>query len=163
MYNCSKKELNMKIQKLKEINTILNSNDIDYAKVDKIISLFSSSEKFRKEYLRLINFGLADPMLDPIKDELKIFDYLLNKFKKYEEAGIVKDVKYLKSIEIYHRNYEYAKFAINHYIDSDDSYKSKDFLNRLGLKVDDFNFCVDTIKELDVDLYKKFLVKKEKK
>ena len=59
------------------------------------------------------------------------------------------------------QNYEYAKFAIGHYIESSESYKENVFLSELGLDKDTFNFCVSTIEVLDVDLYKLFLEKKE--
>ena len=50
---------------------------------------------------------------------------------------------------------------IEHYIESSESYKESEFLTELGLDKDTFNFCIQTIEELDVDLYRQFLEKKE--
>ena len=160
-YKCTLKELNERIEKLKKVDEILNSNKIDYIKVEQLISLFNDSEEFRRAYSLLIKLGKNDKKLDCIRPLLNNFDTLYYKFVKYEEKGIIDDVKYLLKIESYQRNYMYAKFAINHYINSDDSYKLKKFLTRLGLDKETFNFCVSTIEELDVDLYKKYMRKYE--
>ena len=86
---------------------------------------------------------------------------LYAKFKEYETKGIVDNVRYVLSIQDYLQNYQYAKFAVGHYIDSSESYKENEFLTELGLDKDTFNFCIQTIEELDVDLYRQFLEKKE--
>ena len=83
------------------------------------------------------------------------------RFGSGEAKGIIDNVRYVLSIQDYLQNYKYAKFAIGHYIESSESYKESEFLSELGLDKDTFNFCVSTIEELDVDLYRQFLEKKE--
>ena len=161
-YKCSNEELDIKIKKLIQVNSILNSNVNDYIKVEALISLFKNSEEFKKSYSLLVKYGNKDPKLDLIQNILNNFDKLLGKFKDYEDKGIVDDVYYLISIKEYHNNYEYAKFVINYYINFSESYKKGDFLSLIGIDEDYFNFCAETIKELDVTLYNKYLQKKEK-
>ena len=160
-YKCTLEEIALRLRKINKAFEIMNSDDKDYIKVEQLLSLFKSAEKFRKSYALFNKYGKKDERLSSARIALDNFDSLYTKFKEYEAKGIIDNVRYVLSIQDYLQNYEYAKFAIRHYIESPESYKESEFLSELGLDIDTFNFCISTIEELDVDLYKLFLEKKE--
>ena len=160
-YKCTLEEIALRLSKINLVFEIINSDDKDYNKVEQLLSLFKSTEEFRKSYALFNKFGKKDERLSSAREALDNFDLLYAKFKEYETKGIVDDVRYILSIQDYLQNYEYAKFIIEHYIESSESYKESEFLTELGLDKDTFNFCIQTIEELDVDLYRQFLEKKE--
>lgn len=160
-YKCTLEEIALRLSKINLVFEIINSDDKDYNKVEQLLSLFKSAEEFRKSYALFNKFGKKDERLSSAREALDNFDLLYAKFKEYETKGIVDDVRYILSIQDYLQNYEYAKFIIEHYIESSESYKESEFLTELGLDKDTFNFCIQTIEELDVDLYRQFLEKKE--
>ena len=150
------------VEKLKELIRVYRDYEAkDYTKVEQLLSLFKSAEEFRKSYALFNKYGKKDERLSSARIALDNFDLLYAKFKEYEAKGIIDNVRYVLSIQNYLQNYEYAKFAIGHYIESSESYKESEFLSELGLDKEIFNFCVSTIEELDVNLYKQFLEKKE--
>lgn len=160
-YKCTLEEIALRLNKINEVFEIINSNDKDYNKVEKLLLLFNSTEEFRKSYALFIKYGKKDERLSLAREALDNFDLLYAKFKEYETSGIVGYVRYKLRVQDYLQNYEYAKFVVKCYVDSSDSYKEREFLSELGLDIDTFNFCVSTIEELDVDLYKLYLEKKE--
>lgn len=161
-YKCTLQEIELRILKLKEIAAIIYSNDTDYNKVARLLSFYKSAEDFRKAYSLFIKYGKSDARLDSIREELDNFDALLNKFKAYEEQGIVANINYVMAIQDYIHNYEYARVVVCSYINSSDSYKESDFLSSLGIDKDKFDFCIQTIEALDVNLYNQYLEKKER-
>lgn len=160
-YKCTLEEIALRLKKINSVFEIMNSDDKDYIKVEQLLSLFKSAERFRKSYALFNKYGKKDERLSSARIALDNFNSLYTKFKEYEAKGIIDNVRYVLSIQDYLQNYEYAKFAIGHYIESPESYKESEFLSELGLDIDTFNFCISTIEELDVDLYKLFLEKKE--
>lgn len=160
-YKCTLEEIALRLRKINKVFEIMNSDDKDYIKAEQLLSLFKSAERFRKSYALFNKYGKKDERLSSARIALDNFDSLYTKFKEYEAKGIIDNVRYVLSIQDYLQNYEYAKFAIGHYIESPESYKESEFLSELGLDIDTFNFCISTIEELDVDLYKLFLEKKE--
>ena len=160
-YKCTLSEIENRLIKINEVSSILNSNDTDYHKAEKLLELFDSSESFRKSYSLFIKYGKNDSRLISARQALDEFDLLLTKFRELEQKGIIENTKYVLSIKDYLQNYNYAKFVISNYISSSDSYKENDFLDELGIDKETFNYCIETIEELDIDLYNKYLEKKE--
>ncbi len=160
-YKCTLEEIALRLEKINLVFEIMNSSDNDYTKVERLLLLFKSAEEFRKSYALFNKYGKKDERLSSARVALDSFNSLYTKFKEYEDKGIIENVKYILSIQDYLQNYEYAKFAIGHYIESSESYKENEFLSELGLDKETFKFCVSTIEELDIDLYKLFLEKKE--
>lgn len=158
-YKCTLEEMENRILKLKEAYDIINSNESDYNKAEKLHSLYPSAEQFRRTYSLFIKFGTKDNKLDHSRELLNNFDVIYNKYLEYENNGIINNVKYVQSVKKYLEFYDYAKFVINHYVNSS-SYNLNEFLLELGINKDIFKFCIDTIEELDVDLYQKYLVKR---
>lgn len=160
-YKCTLEEIALRLEKINLVFEIMNSDAKDYTKAEQLLSLFKSDEEFRKSYALFKKYGKKDERLSSARVALDSFDSLYTKFKEYEAKGIIENVKYILSIQDYLQNYEYAKFVIGHYIESPESYKENEFLSELGLDKDTFEFCAFTIEELDIDLYKLFLEKKE--
>lgn len=160
-YKCTLEEIALRLEKINLVFEIINSNDNDYTKVEKLLPLFKSAEEFRKSYALFNKYGKNDGRLSSARKALDNFDLLYAKFKEYDDKGITGNVRYLLSIENYLQNYEYAKFVIKYYVESSESYKEYEFLSDLGLDKDTFDFCISVVEELDVDLYKQFLKKKE--
>ena len=161
IYKCTLEEIALRLQKINLLNEKFSSNESDYKKIDFFLKLFASPEEFRKSYTLFIKFGKKDKRLDSAREALNNYEYLYNKLRVYELDGIIDDVRYLMSIENYQKNYSYAKFVIEYYINSSNSYKETDFFSTLGIDKDIFNYCIETIEYLDKDLYNKFLMKKE--
>lgn len=158
-YKCTTLEIQSRIRKLNAFNTIINSNLSDYQKVEAILKLFPDSETFRKSYSLFIKFGKDDKRLDNARDALNNFDYLLNKFIEFEQKGIVDDIKYYQSIENYIKDYHYAFFIVNYFVNTRDSYKTKEFFEKMGINNEIFNYCLEVIELLNEDLYHIYLVK----
>lgn len=160
-YKCTLEEIALRLEKINLVSEIMNSNDKDYKKVEQLLSLFKSTEEFRKSYALFHKYGKTDTRLSLAREALDNFDFLYNRFKEYETRGIVDNVRYVMSVNDYLQNYKYAKFALGHYIESPESYKESEFLSELGLDKDTFDFCIQAIEELDANLYNQFLKKKE--
>lgn len=160
-YKCTLAEIEIRLIKINEVSSILNSNDTDYHKAEKLLGLFDNSESFRKSYSLFIKYGKNDNRLISARQALDEFDLLLTKFRELEQKGIIENTKYVLSIKNYLQNYNYAKFVISNYISSSESYKENEFLDELGIDKEVFNYCIETIEELDIDLYNKYLEKKE--
>lgn len=160
-YKCTLEEIALRIKKLNSVYDIINSDNTDYAKAEQLLSLFKSAEEFRKTYSLYKKYGKKDERLSSAREALDNIDTLYSKFKEYEEKDIIGSVRYLLSIENYIQYYDYAEFAITYYINSSESYKEYDFLATLGIDKETLEFCASVIEELNVDLYKQFLEKKE--
>ena len=160
-YRCSDKVLIDRLFKINKAYVIIKSDISDYIKGEELLKLYKSSEDFRRSYSLLIKYGTKDYRLYISREALDNYDLIYRKFKEYERKDIIGNINYLNRVSDYINNYKYAKFVINHYIESNISYKETDFLSDLGIEKEVFNFCVLTIKELDLELYQKYLYKKE--
>lgn len=160
-YKCTLEEIELRLIKLNKAMDIVNSDINEYNKAEQLLELYQSAEELRKSYALFIKFGKKDGRLDSARIALDNFDIILNTFKGLEEKGVIGNVKYALSIKDYFDNYKYASFAISHYITSSESYKEREFLNELGIDKEIFDFCVSTIEELNVSLYKQYEDKKQ--
>lgn len=160
-YKCTLKEAIDRLNKINLALEIVNSNIKDYQKADKLYNLYPSAEQFRKSYSLFIRNGKKDDRLNFAREAIDNFDVIYNKYMEYESNGIFDNIRYFYNVKSFIENYEYAKFAINHYINFSNSYKTKEFLALLGIDEETFNFCVRTVEELDVDLYNMYLECKE--
>lgn len=139
---------------MKDINYMFNIINSNLSEEEKAIKLYS----FCNLHSLISNRDLYNTLE---LEQVEKFKELIRVYRNYEAKGIIDNVRYVLGIQDYLQNYKYAKFAIGHYIESSESYKESEFLSELGLDKDTFNFCVSTIEELDVDLYRQFLEKKE--
>ena len=159
-YRCTLEEIALRVKKINLVFDIINSTDNDYKKVEKLLTLFKGSKEFKRSYALLSKYGKNDARLDLAREALDNFDFLYAKFKEYEDKDIVSNVKYVLSIENYLQVYDYAKFVISAYVNTPSSYK-KEFLDELGIDREILAYCASVIEELDVDLYKEYLSKRE--
>lgn len=160
-YKCTLEEIELRLIKLSMAMEIVNSEINEYNKAEQLLKLYQSAEELRKTYALFIKFGKKDARLDVARSALDNFDNIFNTFKILEDKGVIGNVKYALSIKDYFDNYQYASFVIGHYITSSESYKERNFLTELGIDKEIFEFCVSTIEELDVELYKQYEDKKQ--
>lgn len=160
IYKCTSEQIKERIVKINILNDIMNSDMSDYNKVEKFLELFNSVEEFRKSYSLFHKYGLENDKLKLGIDAIKCYKSIYAKLKEYEEQGIVSKVKYVMNKYGYYQNYEYARFIVTGYINYKDSQNLTKFLNKYGINKDIFDYCIKTIEELDVDLYKTYMEKK---
>lgn len=154
-YKCTPEELGIRKEKLIKLSQTLNSNISEYNKAMTIFELYKDSEVFRRSYSLFVKLGASDPRLDSIREELKNVDYYYNKMKEYERLGYLIDYRYYQKTTDYRENYPYAKYIITQYLNTN-SYNFHDFLEDYGLTETTFNICLETLKELDVDLFNQY-------
>ena len=160
-YKCSKEELHKRISELKLVSDILLSDGNEYSNMEMVLSIFRNSSEFKRQYELMIKNGKEDPELDSIRFELDHFDLLYGLFKKYEKEGIVQSIKKTWTLEQYLKNYEYAKFVVSDYVESEESSKGKAYLQGLGIDKETFEYCTETLDLLDDKLYDQYLKKRE--
>lgn len=154
-YKCTMEELNVRKENLIKLSQILKSKLSEYQKAMNIFELYKDSEIFRRSYSLFLKNGTNDPKLDNIKEELKNIDYYYAKIKEYERLGYLAEYRYYQKTTDYRENYPYAKYIINQYLNNN-SYNFNDFLECYGLTETAFNFCLETLKELDVNLFNQY-------
>lgn len=148
--------------RLKKINIIYNSiksNKSDYIIAEQFILLFKNVDKFKGTYSHMLKH-INHPNIQIAREALDNFDIIYNKMLELEKSGVIDNVMYYVKTMGYHQNYEYAKFIVERYIESENSYKGYEFLQEFGIDKETFIFCIKTIEELDPELYKKFAKKR---
>ena len=160
-YRCSIEEMVIRLEKIVEARNIINTKESDYEKAYKLYLLYNNSYELKKQYTYFIKYGENDERLDFAREALNDFVNVYNKYVEYENNGLIKNAAYFFKNNDYFINYNYAKFVVSCYVNSSDSYKESIFLPELGIGKEIFEFCVKTVEELDVDLYTKYLEKRE--
>ena len=159
-YHCTREEIENRIEKIKEASRIIYSNDTDYNKANALYQLFPSSKIFKRSYTLFIKYGLKDDRLTEIHEYLLDFDNLYNAYLDYENRGLIANVTYYNKIKNYLDYYEYAKYIISNYI-SFNGVSFNEFLDFYGITFDAFKYSLEVIKELDMDLYEKYIAQKQ--
>ncbi len=157
-YKNNNEQLAEKLNNIKTIIGIIDSEVKDYEKAFQICKIYSSPEKFRKAYGLIKKYGMKDSTFQEYVSRIEeIYTILLD----YQDRGIIDDVNYIIRIEPYLNNYSYAKSIIEYYLSTD--YKPDFvFFEELGIDQDTFDFCLDTLRELDIELLKQFNEKRKK-
>ena len=102
-----------------------------------------------------------------LKRALDNLDEIVEAISKMLTPQVVKNMKYRAKIEKaldstgYLDNYYYAEFIITEFINSNDSYKYKNFLYRYSINNERFEDCVKIIKFLNPVLYQEYELKLE--
>lgn len=157
-YKCTKEELQQKLENLKKAIEILDSNMTDYSKAFLLCKIHNGSVLFRRAYHNILKDGRFDPMFK--KYIGRVYD-IVAFLQDCETKGIIDQISYVMKMENLYNVYDYAKFVIESYVNSDTSYNITLFLETLDINKDTFEFCIKVIEELDVDLYQTYLNKKE--
>ena len=161
-YRCSLKEFNDKITRIEKIYDTCFSDISKEEKAKIIFGFYDDVNALKYDYLLFVKYGIGDRRLDRIKHILLNFDKIIEVYTILEkEPNLKSNVLYRKNIENhleqtkYLDNYLYAKYVIELFI-SDDSLSKNEFYQKLEIDNMTFNYCVELIKFLDIELYKKY-------
>ena len=143
------------LEKLKKLINYYEAEVNELTKLDKMCRICSNSTEFKNIYLESNSSEFFK------QNKIKIIN-MYNFYKRNEINGSVSLINHYLQNETFYECYKYAKFVINAYID-DKSPTFSLFLNKIGIESDTFQFCVDTIEELDIDLYRRFLKNNKEK
>lgn len=157
IYRCSVSELKEKEENLKQIIEIFDSKLSDYEKLIQILKIYNTPKNFDSSYTYILKYGSDDTRF---KGYLEKIREISKKLHEYENNGVYDNVKYILRMESYYIFYDYAKFIIEKYVNTE-SYITHKFLSSLGIDKSVLDYCLEIIKELNVDLYKEYLSKKE--
>ncbi len=160
---------------LMKIIDVMESNMTDDEKALELVKAYNNSGQFRTFNSQFLKDNNEDEIVNTFNK--KIAD-ILEKFREYEETGLVDNVRYIHYVEEVLKNrkfghfeghnslkemYIYAEKYVLEYINSDKSYLITDFLQSVGIKNEEtFDVYVNTIKLLNYHLYQKYLQKKER-
>ncbi len=126
-----------------------------------ILTLYKNAEDFRRQYSLFQKFGKEDEKLTIFRETLSNIDKVYSIFLKYEESGLVDNIKFINSNKELIENYDYARRVINAYIDDIDSYNHRKFFTSIDIDKEKFLFCLKTMEIFDPNLYKRYQEKKE--
>lgn len=140
-----------KAKKLMRLIEIYDSNLSSYSKISQIREMYSTLLKLQNKLGTIPNYS-DDEILGPYVAKWK---EICEFYDRCNQTGITKDVEYLNKISTYFKHYEYAKFVVESYIESKDSFDTKRFLETFGINREIFDYCLAVVDELDPDLYKK--------
>lgn len=152
-YGSTQEQLKIKLENLKTIIEILESESTDIDKACEIYKIYNNSKKFISTYSLIEKYGKSDPNF---KGYIEYIAMAYQKIVTYEEKGYFEIAKTKSKLNIYLDNYVYATEVITDFIQSDNSYKGLTYLEEQGISKKDFDFCVKTIAKLDPELTKKY-------
>lgn len=157
-YKNTEEQLKQKLENLKQILTILESDMENYEKIIELSRIYSTPEKFRSTYQLIYNQGQEDPMF---KDCIGRFIDIYNFYLACQQNGLLDNARYVLSIEGYLEYYEKAEPVIKKYIEDTESYKTSEFLINLSISEDLFKRYVKTVENINPILYQEYLNKLE--
>lgn len=146
-----------KINNLKKIVKIIESDNNDYEKAMLIKDIYKSKKDFDQAYHLMLKFGQDDARVNIYFDTINKISNLL---EYYEDKDILGSAIYVSKMEDRFIYYDYAKFVIDTYVNTD-SYNTRQFFESLGIDEKIFKYCIRIIEELNIDLYNAYLKKKE--
>ena len=159
-YNVNIELIGKKLLQLVEVFESFKSNEIEYIKVKKMLSICNTSKELENIYSLFLKYGKDDTRLIFAKEALDNFDFILKEYRRYENGEIYDKINYVSQNIDYFEGYKYSKFVIESFIDFDAQNNSISFLESLGIDDKIFEFCISCVEELDVDLYNKYILKK---
>lgn len=152
-YKDNNSQLLNKLNDLKKIIEIIDSNNEYYEKGFHIFEVCKNSEEFKSKYKLINEFGQDDL---EFSQYIVRFEEIYNTLLKYENEGLINNINYVKNINHYLNNYEYAKKIIDAYISSDMSFNMYAFLEQTEINDTTFKSCLNTIKIIDPKLYQRY-------
>ena len=161
LYGSTPDRLEEKLRIFRKIVEIVYSELPEEDKAYQIYKIYrstNSAERFRSSYSVIYKLAQDDPKF---KEVILGFGTIYNKLLHYDEKGYFEIAKEKYKDNAYYDNYEHAKKVITDFIQSDHSYNRIFFLKEEGIKEEDFEFCIKTIKKLDNNLFKKYEKKLE--
>lgn len=157
-YKSTEEQLKVKLENLKHIIIILESDMKNYDKILEMSRIYSTPERFRSTYQLIYNHGQEDPMF---KEYIGKFIDVYNFYLSCSNNGLLDNVKYIQSIEGYLSDYSQAEVVIRKYIEDIESYKTSEFILSLGINEDLLKRYVRTVENVNPVLYQEYLDKFE--
>lgn len=145
----------LQAKKLLEVINIFESDVSLYQKIYQISLIYKNAEIFHNCFKKFMEYE-KDPFLKPY---LRKLNGIYKVYSACDREGITNDISYLVKFQNYSRTFNYCKFVISSYNNSDISFDTFKFCDFLGIDFDVFNYCVKVIKELDPELYEKYSAK----
>lgn len=153
------KLLDPHLRNLYSIYEIYNSDLSEYSKVEKITKIYPTARDLNADY-----FDIAPLFIEKafnFFETLIEIECLIKKYENNREIIKVRDDRRLEGLS-YFDNYDYAKFIANEYINSEELDINL-FSNTYGLLPGIMDYCENTLKELDLDTYNKYMSVKMQK
>lgn len=147
------------IKRLYEVYKIYNSKISDFSKMVKVYSMYQSAKQFNEDYYELVpvlmseDFNFLESLIET-ENLMKSYESTKEVKKVYDEIALIKTSSY--------DNLDYAKFIINEFINSNVNQVSE-FVKKYGTNNSVFDYCVEVVRKLDVDLYNKYIEAKKQK
>jgi len=153
-YKNTEEQLKVKLENLKQLILIIDSDMENYEKILELCRIYSTPEKFRSAYQLIYNKGQNDP---DFKDYISRFIDIYNFYLACQSNELLDNAKYILSIEGYLEDYEKAESIIIDYIMSEYSYRFSEFLISHGINDKMFERYTRIIETINVRLYDKYL------
>ena len=139
---------------------IISSDENIYKKVEKIYFIYPTVTSFINAYYVYLRkksvYGVEKVDEELVTAMRKIISF----YKENDEAGIFLDIQNFYKTKNLREVLEYARFIVLNYINGE--YNCFDeFLKYYEINKQIFEQCIISVEEFDVDLYKKYLLKKE--
>lgn len=128
---------------------IYESNLSDYDKLVEMFKLYNESIEFFHEILDFVLFNEENIIVERL---IEVYNF----YSINEKNNNLKEAIYLHNIEAINSFYNYSNFIINSFI-NDIPYDKEEFYNDFGINEEVFNYCVEVIHEVDVNLYNKYI------
>ena len=153
-YKNTEEQLKVKLENLKQLILILDSDKENYEKIIELCRIYSTPEKFRSSYQLIYNKRQDDPRF---KDYINRFIDIYNFYLACQSNELLDNAKYILSIEGYLEDYEIAESIIIDYIMCEDSYRFSEFLINHGINDKIFERYTKIIATINARLYDEFL------
>lgn len=159
-YKCDFDEIEKRLDILNEIYKIINTDLTDERKLRSLLNYYKTYNEFKINYSLLLKFGKNDERLSKGKEALDSFSSIDSEILRlFNNEGLYNNVLYQKEVEevleenLYFDNYLYAEWVIKNYIDYDRNYLKYEYLNKIGITEETFDYCVEIIRFLNPILY----------
>lgn len=144
--------LRQKLEKLKEMVTIITTNENEYKTALLLSEYYTSSKKFEKAYASIIKKAKTN---EEYQEYIPIITRVGKIISEYEEKKTFASVNYYLNFRYYFENYDYSKFVVEYFLASS-KIDLLDICEEIGINETIFNICLIVIKELDPCLYQEY-------
>lgn len=153
--------LRSRLEKLKELISILNENIDDAKKAQKFRRIYPNYKEILTAYYSKVK--VKNGFMVVVDDEYKSYRDQISKicvlYKEFEEKGLFNQAKENDKFLLKQNGNLDSRYIINAYIFDTISYDLDIFLERYKINKTTFDTCVSRIKNNDEELYAKYLNK----
>ncbi len=144
--------LRQKLEKLKEMVTIITTNENEYKTALLLSEYYTSSKKFEKAYASIIKKAKTN---EEYQEYIPLITRVGKIISEYEEKKTFASVNYYLNFRYYFENYDYSKFVVEYFLASS-KIDLLDICEEIGINETIFNICLTVVKELDPCLYQEY-------